>query len=65
MAQILELAHFIQKHGMAQMQIGRRGIEPRFNAQRTACLQARLKLLKLEYFLRTAADDFEGIFQFS
>ena len=38
MAQILKMFHLAQQNGVAQMQIGRRRIEPGFHAQRPACL---------------------------
>ena len=65
MAQILELAHLVQQHGVAEVQVGRGRIEAGLDAQRTASLQPRLELIKLEYFLGTAADNFEYIIQFS
>ena len=36
--QILKVLHLAQQHRVAQVQIGRRGIEARFHAQRTAGL---------------------------
>ncbi len=36
--QILKVLHLAQQHRVAQVQIGRRGIEPRFHAQRPAGL---------------------------
>ena len=48
-AQILKVFHLAQKHGVAQVQIGRGGIEARLHAQRTAGLggfrEARLQVL--------------------
>ena len=38
-AQILKVLHLAQQHGVAQVQIGRRGIEAGLHAQRTAGLQ--------------------------
>ena len=36
MAQILKMLHLAQQHGVAEVQVGRGGIEARFHAQRTA-----------------------------
>ena len=38
MAEILEMFHLAQQHGVAQMQVGRGGIETGLNAQRPAGL---------------------------
>ena len=38
-AQILEMLHLAQQHGVAQVQIGRGGIEAGFHAQRAAGLR--------------------------
>ena len=59
MAQILELAHLVEQHGVAQMQIRRGRIETGLDPKRAAELQARFQLLRFEDFLRTAADQFE------
>ena len=37
MPQILQLAHFGQYHGVAQVDVGRGGIQPQFDAQWLAC----------------------------
>jgi hypothetical protein len=37
--EILEMFHLAQQDGVAQMQVGRRGIEAGFHAQRPACLR--------------------------
>ena len=36
MAQILELAHLVDQHGMAQVQVRRGRVEARLDAQRSA-----------------------------
>ncbi len=36
---VLELPHFIEQHGVPEMQIRRGGIEPRLDVQRFAALQ--------------------------
>ena len=37
MPQVLQLAHFGQYHGVAQVDVGRGGIQPQFDAQWLAC----------------------------
>ncbi len=44
MAQLLKLAHLVDEHRMAQMQIGRGGVEAGLDAQGFAPLQALSKL---------------------
>ena len=61
MAEILELPHLVEQHGVADVQIGRGRIEAGLDAQRTAELEPRLELLGLEDFLGAAADGFEGM----
>ena len=51
MAQILKLAHFVEHHGMADMQIGGGGVEAELNSQRNARFFALLQLFK-PFFLR-------------
>ncbi len=59
MPQILELAHLVQQHGMAQMQIGRGRIEARLHAQRPAKFQSRLQFFEFDDFLGAARDLFQ------
>ena len=60
MPQLLELAHLVEQHGVAEMQIRCGGIETGFHPQRHAGGQARFELLKLEDLLGTAANERKG-----
>jgi hypothetical protein len=51
MAQILELAHLVQQHGMAQVQIRRRRIEAGLDAQRPAAFQPLDQVFPLDDFV--------------
>ena len=58
MPQILQLPHLVQHHGMAQMNIGRGGIQPQLDAQRLAGILRTDELLDpiilRQQFLATA-----------
>jgi hypothetical protein len=61
-AEVLELAHLVQQHRMAQVQVGRGGVEAGLDPQRAAFLQARTQILELEDLVGTAADQGKGFF---
>ena len=48
MAEILELPHLGEQHGVAQVQVRRRGIEADLDAQRLFLAQAFLELARLD-----------------
>ncbi len=58
MAEILKMLHFPEQHGVAEMQVGRRGIEARFNAQRPPGLRRFDQALAQLFF----ADQFRQAF---
>ena len=62
MAKVLELAHLVQQHCVAQVQVGRSGVEAGLDPQRAAFLQARAQILELEDLVGTAADQGKGFF---
>ncbi|MNV24319.1 hypothetical protein D3C71_1153800 [compost metagenome] len=65
MAQILQLPHLVQHHRVADVDVGSRGIEPEFDAQRLACgLRARQLLdpfVLRQQLLHATQGDFEGL----
>ena len=61
MAQLLELPHLVEQHGMAEVQVRRGRIEARLDAQRAAELQAGLQLVALEDLVGAATDEVEGL----
>ncbi len=63
MAEVLELPHLVEQHGVAEVQIRRRRIEAGLDAQRAAELQARLELLALDDLVGAAADQIERVLQ--
>ena len=44
MAQVLELAHFVQHHGVADVDVGRGGVKSQFDAQGRAAGMRTLQL---------------------
>jgi hypothetical protein len=56
MTELLELAHLVEKHGVSEMQIRRRRIKTRLDAQRPPAPQLRKKLSLDKYVHRTALD---------
>jgi hypothetical protein len=59
-AQILQLAHFTQQNGMAQMQIRRGGIETGFDAQGFAGFEARNQVVFEENFFCPTPNNRQG-----
>jgi hypothetical protein len=55
----LKLAHFVEQHGMAQVQIRSSRVETGFDPQRSTQLQTRLQIGKLDDFLRATANQLE------
>jgi hypothetical protein len=55
MAQILELAHLVEQHGMAQVKVGRGRVETGLDAQR-APSRRRASSSSLDDFVGAAAD---------
>ena len=55
--QILKLAHFIDHHGVAQVQVGRGRVHTQLYVQRTPKFQFCDKLRLNQYFVRAATDD--------
>ncbi len=51
-AELLELPHFVEQHRVAQVEIRRRGVEPRFHLQRFAPLQFLHELRANEHLVR-------------
>ena len=63
MAEILELPHLVEQHGVAQVQVGRGGVEAGLDPQRATELEAGLQLLALEDFIAAAGNQVEGMLQ--
>ena len=61
MTEILELAHLVEQHGMAEVQIRRGRIEAGLDAQRPAQPEARLQILTLDDFIGAATDQVERV----
>ena len=59
MAEVLELAHLVDDHRVAQVQVRRGGIEPDLHAQRSVEPETLLELLRLGDFVRAAGDQAE------
>jgi hypothetical protein len=59
--EVLELPHFVEQHRMAQMQVRRRGIEARLDAQGATELEPGLELITLQDLVRTAGDQRYGV----
>ena len=64
MAQVLELAHLVQQHGVADVQVRRGGVEPGLDPQGPAPGfhgrgEPGFQLLALEDFVGAAADQFK------
>jgi hypothetical protein len=53
---LLELAHLVEQHRVPEMQVGRRRIEPRLDAQRRAALHFLRQLLLGEHLVRAALE---------
>ena len=54
MAKLLELAQFVDQHGVTQMQIRRSGIKPGLDPQRLAALQLLLQLCRQQQLFHAA-----------
>ena len=68
MPQILELAHFVEQHGVAKVQIGRSGVKASLDPQRPAAVfhgrgQTRLELFALEDFVTTTGNQLDSLLQ--
>ena len=61
MPQVLELAHLVQQHRVAQVQVGRGRVEAGLDPQRPALGQARGQFVDLEDFVGAAGDQFKGL----
>ena len=58
MPQLLELAQFIDQHGVSQVKVRCRGIETRLDTQRTPFFQFGNQLLFHKDFIRSSLDNF-------
>ncbi len=56
MPQLLELPHFVEQHGVPEMQIGRRRIEAGFHAQRLTSVQLANQIRFGQQVLRTTLE---------
>ena len=56
MAQLLELAHLVEQHGVTEVQVRRSGIEAGLDPQRAAKFQPRFQLVALEDFIAAAGN---------
>ena len=61
MPEVLELAHLVEQHRVAQVQVRRGRVESGLDAQRAAFLQAGFQLVALEQLVRPAGDQIQGI----
>jgi len=59
--QLLELAQFVDQHGVPQVQVGRGGVEPRFDPQRPSQAQFGNQLLLDQYLFGTAFNQCQRI----
>jgi len=55
-AEVLELAHLVEQHGVAEVQVRRGWIESRLHAQRSAKLEPRFQVFALDDFFGAAGD---------
>ena len=63
-AQVLELPHLVEQHGVADVQVRRGRVEAGLDAQRAARLAGgRVQFLALEDLVGAAADQFKGVLQ--
>ena len=61
MAQLLELAHLVEQHRVAQVQIGRSRVEARLDAQRAAAREPLGHLLLDQQLVAAALDHCEAV----
>ena len=59
MPQILKAAHFVEQHGMTQMQVRRGGVKSGFDSERTIQRKLVRELLFEQELAATALDDFQ------
>jgi hypothetical protein len=68
MAEILQLAHLVQHHGMAQVQVGRGRVQAQLDAQRLAALFGARELLREfafdQQFVDAASGDRQRLLDF-
>jgi len=60
MSELLELGHLAQQHPMAEMQVRRRGVEPRLDPQGPSRLEAGQQLLPGMTGDGTLQEQFQG-----
>ena len=60
-AELLEVAQLVDHHGVPEVQVGRRGIEPELDAQRRAARELLRELLLDDQLLGTALDERERL----
>ena len=61
-AQVLELAHLLQGHGMAQVQVGARGINAELDVERATLLELLLETLDRHNRVGARGDDAKLLF---
>ena len=62
MAEVLELAHLAQRHGMAEVQVGGGGVDAELDVQRHALGELRLELLHRHDLHGSRGDDLQLFF---
>jgi hypothetical protein len=61
MPEVLQLAHFVEQHSMAKMQVRRSRIKTGFNPQRFPGLEFLLQFLFDQQLIAAAFDDLQGM----
>ena len=57
MAELLELTHLVEEHGVPEVEVGRRGVETRLDAQRFAALELCDQISLQKDLVHTSAND--------
>ena len=57
--QVLQLAHLVEDHRVAEVQVRRRGVESRLHAQRPALGELAREVLLEDQLVRAPPDDLE------
>jgi CO/xanthine dehydrogenase Mo-binding subunit len=60
-AELLELPQLVDQHGMTQVQVGRRGVQPQLDAELAAARKLFDKFLFDDQLVATAPDDLNGV----
>ena len=58
-AEVLELAHLAQRHGVAEMKVGRRGVDAELDVERRALLELLLELVERHDLHRAGSNHLE------